>query len=276
MKRLAVLAIISLINGSVMAQASDAPRAASDPLTPAVTVNPWSISASLGAGAAPDYEGSNDYIAVPSFAASISYGNRYIALEGFDLKANLIDSKTFNAGPLVSYQLGRNDVEDSVVKRFADIDDSLALGAFASYSLSGVITADDSVTFGIQGVVDVSGVSEGFLTTASLGYATALSEKLFLTVNTTASFSSRDYAQTYFGVSAADAAASGLPVYSADGGIKDVGIGSTLTYAFADNWSVTLIGSAKELLGDFAKSPIVDDRGSSIQFAGFATLNRTF
>lgn len=276
MNRRLLAAVIALVSGTFAARAADMPSAVSNPSAPVAATTPWNISVSLGAGAAPDYEGSNDYVIVPAIAATIGYDNRYISLEGFDLKANLIDSKTINAGPLVSFQLGRKDIEDQAVKSFAEIDDSVAVGAFASYTLSGVVSPFDSVTFGLQGTGDVSGVSDGFLGAASIGYATAVSESLFFTVTATTSFASKDYARTYFGVSPSDAAASGLPAYTLDGGFKDVGLGTTLTYAFTDSWSFTIVGSVKQLLGDFAKSPIVDDRGSATQFAGFGTINRTF
>jgi outer membrane protein len=196
--------------------------------------SPWSARISAGAGFAPDYEGSDEYAIVPAFGGSFNYGNRYLSLEGFDLKANVWDSSSINFGPVVSYQLGRKDVEDAIVKRMKDIDDSVSIGGFASYSLAGLLNGNDSVTFGVQALDDVSGVSDGFVGTASIGYATPLSDPFFASLTATTSLASKDYARTYFGVSAADNAASGLATFAPEAGIKDVGIAATLTYAVTE------------------------------------------
>ena len=75
---------------------------------------------------------------------------------------------------------------------------------------------------------------------------------------------------------AADSARSGLNTYSADAGIKDAGLGVTLTYKFTDNWDVTGLANYTRLLGDAADSPVVDDEGDENQFFGGLTINYTF
>jgi outer membrane protein len=90
------------------------------------------------------------------------------------------------------------------------------------------------------------------------------------------SWASGGYASTHFGVNAADSAASGLAAYSPTGGVKDVGIDATLTYVVDENWSVSGVASVSQLLGDFADSPVVDQRGSATQAAALLVVNRTF
>ena len=77
------------------------------------------------------------------------------------------------------------------------------------------------------------------------------------------------------GIDATQSANSGYAVYDADAGFKDVGFGGTLTWRFWDRAAVTAIAEVKELLGDAADSPIVDQAGSSTQaFVGLALSYR--
>ncbi len=78
---------------------------------------------------------------------------------------------------------------------------------------------------------------------------------------------------TYFDVSAADAAASGLSTFSAESGLKDVGVGLMGIVHLSLNWHVGGAPFYKRLLGDAADSPVVDDAGDANQiFAGLSLL----
>ena len=77
-----------------------------------------------------------------------------------------------------------------------------------------------------------------------------------------------DYMQTYFGVSAADSARSGLKRYNADSGMKDVGIDLGLNWNFASSWDLRGIASISQLIGDADDSSPVVNEGSETQFMG--------
>jgi outer membrane protein len=74
--------------------------------------------------------------------------------------------------------------------------------------------------------------------------------------------------QTYFGVSASDAARSGLDRYNADGGMKDYGIDLGLDRNFGGSWGIRGIASISRLVGDADDNSPVVDEGSEIQFLG--------
>jgi outer membrane protein len=75
------------------------------------------------------------------------------------------------------------------------------------------------------------------------------------------------YTAAYFGVTSAQSPASGLPVYSAAGGLYSYGIGGTAILPLdRDNrWSAVLFASYERLTGDAASSPLVQLRGSEDQ-----------
>jgi outer membrane scaffolding protein for murein synthesis (MipA/OmpV family) len=94
-------------------------------------------------------------------------------------------------------------------------------------------------------------------------------EKWELSFGPRAEFASSNYMDTYFGVSAAEAAASGgrLTAYDPGGaGFKAVGLEGRLSYDLNDDVRLHLQGGYKRLVGDAADSPIADV-GSKNQFS---------
>lgn len=65
-----------------------------------------------------------------------------------------------------------------------------------------------------------------------------------------------DYAQTYFGVSEAEALASAFDRFDASGGLISVGAEAGATYAISDNWEVVGTLRYEQLRDDAADSPI--------------------
>lgn len=82
------------------------------------------------------------------------------------------------------------------------------------------------------------------------------------------SFATSDYVETYFDISAAEAAASlsGFSAYSADAGLRSYGVGARLDYELTPQWLVRLDASYSRLADDLAHSPIVREAGSADQF----------
>ncbi|WP_322889730.1 MULTISPECIES: MipA/OmpV family protein [unclassified Yoonia] len=71
---------------------------------------------------------------------------------------------------------------------------------------------------------------------------------------------SDDYAQTYFGVSAAEAVTSSFGAYDAGAGIISTGIAAEVSYQVTADWGVLGILRYDQLQGDAAGSPIVQSK----------------
>jgi outer membrane protein len=98
-----------------------------------------------------------------------------------------------------------------------------------------------------------------------------LSKAIDVSLGVGATYADEDYMETYFGVSPSDADRTALPVFEADGGIKDVRILPAVVVHLSEFWHVGVGARYQRLLGDAEDSPVVDDRGSADQFmAGLA------
>ena len=218
-------------------------------------------SVGAGAGMAPDYEGSDDSegVPLPYFSAQWENG-RYVKLDGAALKANLLASDTWSLGPLLQYRGKRDDdVDNNAVSRMREIDAAIEAGAFLGYKFA-------NWDFGIQMATDVSDEHDGMLATAGTGY-TFKTDRMSTRIGVSLTYADDDYMDTYFSVDADNASASrsGLPIYKAESGLKDIGVNVMLLYNMTGNWDIRGGLSYIALLGDAEDSPIVDIEGESGQ-----------
>ncbi len=219
-------------------------------------------------GLAPEYPGSDKVLAAPFPSFGYTRGKLDIESNGLGVQVNLAPvfaaSEAFSFGPILRYDLGRNDVtrvEDAVVRRLAKVRGSVEVGAFVAAAVpvgASVLTAKFSVVRGLDGG------HEGLVAEAALGVVRQAGDWTF-GAGLAATAVSGDYADAYFGVTAADAARSGLAAYDPAGGIRDAGVTVFASYAVSERLSVDAIAGYSRLVGDAAQSPLVKERGSAGQ-----------
>ena len=222
----------------------------------------WALNGlvGLGAGAAPDYEGSDDTTGVPMFMFQHNYDSgRFVKLMGPNLKVNLLADKQFSLGPVLNYRAERDDVDNNRVDRMDKIDAAFEAGVFGGVNI-------DNLLFGLELLADVSDEHDGYLVQANAGYRWKAMPELTLTPGVFLTYADDDYMDTYFGVNPGNKGNSGLPNYSADSGLKDVGINLVAHYTPWEKWGIMGLFSYKTLLNDAKDSPIVDDEGNDKQF----------
>ena len=91
----------------------------------------WSGYLVLGGGAAPDYEGSEDYQPIPFATGKIGYDDYYVELRGPGLRANVLPGGLlpFNLefGPSIAYRGGRDDVDNDRIDDLRNIDSTVEM-----------------------------------------------------------------------------------------------------------------------------------------------------
>ncbi len=81
-----------------------------------------------------------------------------------------------------------------------------------------------------------------------------------------ATFASKEYFRTYYGVDAEEAVASGLAEYRPGSGLKSVGVGGAVSWRATDKIDTSLFGEYSRLQGPAKDSSIVKEHGSPNQF----------
>jgi outer membrane scaffolding protein for murein synthesis (MipA/OmpV family) len=235
----------------------------------------------LGVQSAPRWDGtgSRKVSALPVLQVQWSNG---LFISGMSAGMHLSDNPTFEYGPLLAVQPGRDDsgtghvadgvgstgmgligpVLDPIDKRnmtatrlegMDKIGARLQGGVFANYYLTPQWRLTGSVLYGAGNDHDGARLDLGVQRLAfTLGSQHHVSAAAGVTIV------NRNYNQTYFGVSAAEAARSRFSYYEAGGGLQDAHVGVRWNWALSPSWMLTSNVQVKGLLGNAAKSPLVE------------------
>jgi MipA family protein len=270
----AVIGVL-LSSGLALAQPASTGDAVLDP----VDTDPGqgvSFTLGAGAGAAPDYEGSDDYEPVPLWnlrAANLYHPKTFVQVVGPRLRSNFLPSDHWRLGLAGQFIKKRDDVENDRVDELENVDASVMLGVVGGYDF--LADQQQDLVLELEVRQDVAN-DNGFLATVRGIYGGRLTERWRFDASVGSTWASEDYMSSYFGIDAADAARSGLDQFSADEGFKDVSFGGALTYRILERWSVSGLASYTRLIDDAADSPLVDDVGNENQFFAGALVNYRF
>lgn len=249
--------------------------------------NDQSDTVTIGAGAAyiPDYEGSDDYRIIPAAAirgrvSGISFFTRATYLY-VDVVPRGSGNLEFDAGPIVGVRLNRTGkIKDDFVDDLPDRKKAIEVGGFAGVTYHGLTNPYDALSFRLDVVKDVGNAHESTIFTPTIDFGTPLSRRTYVGASLSAEWAGGGYADYYYSITPADALASGLAPFDADGGFKNWRLGllvnQSITGDLTHGLSLFGTGSYSHLSGDFKDSPIVDDRGSASQWLAAVGLAYTF
>jgi outer membrane protein len=233
----------------------------------------------VGVGIAPDYQGSDDYTfgAAPFGRYTFENTERYVQLIGFELYANVVDHPVYRFGPVLNYRFGRDDdVEDDVVKKMEKIDGAVEGGVFAGLTFTDPKNPRKRFLTSVEFLHDIGDAYEGYNISLSARYWHPWSRAVDLTIGGGFTYADDDYMSTYFGVSNADSARTGLPVFNAGGGVKSFQIVPGILYHLSRTWHVGAGLRYQVLMSDASDSPVTDTRGSDTQIIASVALAYTW
>lgn len=243
------------------------------------------FTVALGAAAIPDYEGSDHYKLTPAAGirgriGGMSFWSNATWLY-LDVIARPNSGIDFDLGPIVGVRRNRTGkIKDVFVDRLPERDMAVEVGGFAGVSWHGLTNPYDALSFRVDLLKDVGGAHKSTVISPSVSFGTPLSRTFYVSASANAEWAGGGYADYYYSITPADSLASGLPVYDADGGMKQWGLGllanSSITGDLTHGLSVFTTARYSRLTGDFADSPIVDLRGSRNQWLGAVGLAYTW
>lgn len=245
----------------------------------------------LGVGMVPSYAGSDDYIAFPLPLIVGRVGGVGISPNGPGFVLDLNSPKpAFGPrkgprvafGPAFRFRNDRNNrIRDDVVARAGKLDAALEVGGNVAVASPNVFKTFDQLGFGVQARRDVLGAHGGMIVEPQISYRAPVGRSFALQVQASAEFVDDSFADYYFTVNPAQALATGLPQFRADGGLNRVGTVAILTYdldgrPLSGGWALTGVGGMSRLLGDGADTPFTSQRGDANQFIVGLGLAYTF
>lgn len=218
-----------------------------------------------GVAAVPAYPGASDYEATPDLGltfGALQWGKLDVGNGIGELSDNGL---SFRGAFRVIGE--REAAENPELTGLTDVDTAVELGFGVVYQQTNWRAFGD-VRKGVTGHYGVTG-------DVGADVIFRPDDRWTITAGPRISFGDSEYANTYFGVSAAESVASGLAAYVASGGALGAGFAVEATYELNDTWSVNGLIGYEKLIGDAGDSPITAI-GSDDQWTVRIGLSREF
>lgn len=229
--------------------------------------------AALGAGVAPEYDGSDELRVIPFALADVRWRGLTFEVRGLRGRVDLASDSRFAIGPVIGARLDRNNV-DGPVGLLPEIDTAVEAGGYVGYRFGGDELGQGSLQVELSVLHDISRTHNGLIATANASYAALRGVDSFVSFDVQTTWASADYTRTYFGVAAADAVTSGLAAYEPGSGFRDIGLGLSAGHYFNRHIGVVGRVGSNYLVGDSADSPITDEGRRWQPFVGVALSYR--
>jgi outer membrane protein len=175
-------------------------------------------------------------------------------------------SSAFDFGPSVVIQNERS-AEDLPVP-IGEIDTSVELGGFVEVRAAPWVRLRAEARKAVSGHDGVNG-------DVMLDFVHRTKNSVF-SIGPRARIADERFHQAYFGVTGPQALATGLPVYSPEGGVHAVGAVTTVTHQFNERWGMYGYAGYDRLVGDAADSPFIKTHGSRDQFSAGIAVTYSF
>jgi MipA family protein len=253
---LTAAALLVALPGAVHAQAEEG-------IEPPAAADSWKFSLGLGVVSQPRYPGSDrrDTRVLPIVGAN--YGRYFVGgLPGGGVQlgvgAVLLRAPQWSLGVGFGGGIGkaRKESDDSRLRGLGDIDPTLRGSLFGSYS-AGFLALRGNVS------TDLAGKGQGTLASLEIGALWQPVARLTLGAGPGLTWADRKYTQTFFGIDAAQAAASQRAVYSPSGGINNLRFAVGAEYGVTPQWQLGVRATAARLQGDAGRSPITASRSQN-------------
>lgn len=233
------------------------------------TADSWKFSVGLGLISQPTYPGSSDTKTSVLPILSANYGRYFIGgVPGAGVPAGvgayLVQDAHWRLGVGLGANLDkpREESDSPRLNGWGDIKGSTLGTVFGSYS-------DSWWKVGGNVLTDLGGNNHGTRISVDLEAKYSPMDKLQLTAGPSLTWADAKYTQTFFGINAAQSAASGLASYTAKAGLNKVSFNIGANYQLTQQWGLGARFSASSLRGDAATSPITEKKSQN-SFGVFA------
>lgn len=265
--KIALMFLVPLLPGLAAAQEEAALLVPEAPAAQAPAAPGTALAFTLGVGAQarPGYFGAEELVLGPTGA----FGDLYLRYRGKDY--GTVDPSAIETGLDFGASLRfigeRSSALYPELAGLEDIDPALELGGTLSYA-EPAWKVFAQLRYGIGG--HESAVGE-----LGMDLIARPGDALTLTAGPRFFLGSDDYAATYYGVTPAEAAASGFNAFDATGGLLGAGVSLGASYDLGADWGLVGELNWERLQGSAADSPI-SQQGAIDQFSAALVATRRF
>ncbi|MDT0576576.1 MipA/OmpV family protein [Croceicoccus sp. F390] len=228
------------------------------------------VRVGVGPGFGPAYPGAGDVTFGPYFDIDLAADGELFGFESPDESFGIpvVEFGGFYIGPAIALT-GKRKQEDTA-PGLRTIGTTIEPGVALQAELGDRFYTYAEVRRGING-------HNAFTGQAGVDYIVRAADSDFaVSVGPRLKWGDAKHAQAYFGVTDAEALASGLDAYDPDGGIQSVGGVASIDLPIDGKWGLMSFAGYQRLVGDAADSPVTRLFGSRDQWTGGVVLTYTF
>jgi outer membrane scaffolding protein for murein synthesis (MipA/OmpV family) len=204
----------------------------------------------------PEYPGSDERRVRVLPVLDYQWASGWFAGVANGIGYNFSDAPQVQYGLRLTADAGRREHRARALHGMGDVDPAAEGGAFFNYALPQGLLLTSSVRYG------AGARSKGLVVDLGASFSVAIATQWHLGLGAGATLANAHYMQSYFGVSPAQAGASGRAVYTPAAGVRDVHANMALTLSIDPKTAVTAALSACSLTGDSRASPLTRRRTS--------------
>jgi len=221
----------------------------------------WTARLGVGMTFSPRYDGSDRYRVLAGPSVDVRYKDLAFLSTGEGIGLNVLRGANWRVSVAGVYDLGRRATDDpSRLAGLGNINPSPGLKLAADY----VISKDFPLVFRAAFTRSFGGSNGWIADLSAYMPMPGSTKKFYWFAGPTVSFADSTYMNSWFGVNAAQAAASRYSPYHASAGLKSAGFGITMVYFVNKHWFVSADGALKRLLGSAAHSPITQTKTGGV------------
>jgi len=244
----------------VAAQAADQARPLVRPAGPLGASSDWTVTIGAELGWGPSYVGSdrNKFGGKPVLSVRRADVPRNFTSPRDGFGFSLFDQGNFRVGPVGQVRMPRYEGDDADLRGLGRVDFVFEAGVFAEYWWTPWLRTRGELRHGIGG-------HRGLIGDVNADVVLPVTSQLTFSAGPRVTFASSAALNPYFGVTPAQSALSGLPLYSARGGLHAWGAGAQLRYDWTRQFATYAFVEYDRLVAGAAESPLVRQRGSRNQ-----------
>jgi len=220
----------------------------------------WYLTVGAAGFSAPRFEGSKSYMFKASPLISLSRADSYtrFSSRNDNMSFALFEAGSLRAGPVGKIVFGRDGDDADELKGLDPVKWGAEVGAFAEVYPTDWLRIRGEVRQGIR-------AHKGVVGDIYVDAFQDVTPTVRISGGPRLSFGSARYLDAYYGVSAEEAARSGLREYKPDSGLTSVGVGGAVTWRTTEKITSSAFGEYRRLMGSAKDSSLVKERGSPNQ-----------
>lgn len=219
----------------------------------------WYVTLGGSGISAPTFEGSKDNKLFFSPIISVGRGGTpRFSSRNDNPSFAIYDTDVLRAGVVGKFVRARDAGTDDALRGLSEVKWGAELGGFADVYVTDWMRARAEVRQGIR-------AHDGLVADVAVDAFTDIAPDLRISAGPRLTFATSGYTSTYYGVDAAESAASGLSQYNPDGGVTSYGAGGAITWNATEKITMSAFTEYKRLAGPAADSSLVRQKGSENQ-----------